>query len=45
VQVYATFPREEAADQEVSPVSAQALQELFDMEKLGIDALSLEKFR
>jgi hypothetical protein len=45
VQVYATFPREEAVGQNVSPDSAQALKELFDMEARGMDALALENFR
>jgi predicted TIM-barrel enzyme len=45
VEAHATFPRDEAAGQAVSPVSAQALQELFDMEAGGMDALALENFR
>ncbi|KAF6261645.1 hypothetical protein COO60DRAFT_743645 [Scenedesmus sp. NREL 46B-D3] len=45
VHVYATFPRDETADQDASPVAAQALQELFDLEAGGLDPLQLENFR
>jgi hypothetical protein len=45
VAVHATYPRDDTAGQSASPVAAQALQELFDLETRGVDALALENFR
>lgn len=44
VAAHATYPRD-SEESSASPIASQALQELFQLEREGLDTLSLENFR